>query len=40
VKEPIFFSRCLDKMELREHFFAMSGPGIEEKSLYEALLQK
>jgi len=40
VKEPIFFSRCLKIDELKEHNIAMRGPGIENKSLYNALREK
>ncbi len=40
IKEPIFFSRGLKLHELNEHHVAMAGPGIEEKSLFNALREK
>ena len=40
IKEPIFFSRSLKLNELEEHHLAMCGPGIEEKSLFNALREK
>jgi len=40
IKEPIFFSRVLTKDELGEHYSAMKGPGINNKSLYSALCEK
>jgi hypothetical protein len=40
IQEPIFFYRTLSENEIYEHHQAMSGPQLQDKSLYRALKEK